>query len=108
MTNVEAPLTPSTGNERPVDIVSYAPLTHMPAQVDGLASRAFDHTFGGARLYAGHGAQVCEPLCRSPPRLRFIKLNTAKPDVFALMPEDIAFEGHGAHPAIKAPIAVED
>ncbi len=90
----------------PFNIASYALLTHMMAQAVGLAPGAFVHTFGDIHLYANHRDQAREQLSRSPLSLPFLKLNSAKRDVFAFMPEDISFEGYRAHPAIKAPIAV--
>ena len=90
----------------PFNIASYALLTHMMAQAVGLAPGTFVHTFGDTHLYANHVAQAEEQLRRSPLPLPFVKLNTAKRDVFAFTPEDVAFEGYGAHSAIKAPIAV--
>ena len=90
----------------PFNIASYALLTHMMAQAVGLAPGVFVHTFGDTHLYANHVAQAEEQLRRSPLPLPFLKLDPAKRDVFAFVPEDIAFEGYRAHPAIKAPIAV--
>ena len=78
----------------------------MMAQAVGLAPGTFVHTFGDTHLYANHVTQAEEQLRRSPLALPFLKLNPAKRDVFAFVPEDIAFEGYRAHPAIKAPIAV--
>jgi thymidylate synthase len=76
------------------------------AQVTGLTPGAFVHTFGDVHLYANHREQAYEQLGRTPYPLPFVRILSAKRDVFAFAPEDIAFEGYRAHPAIKAPIAV--
>jgi thymidylate synthase len=90
----------------PFNIASYALLTHMMAQVVGLAPGEFVHTFGDAHLYANHVEQAREQLGRDPLRLPRINLNGAKRDLFAFSPDDISFIGYRAHPSIKAPIAV--
>ena len=89
----------------PFNIASYALLTHMVAQAVGLEPGEFVHTLGDAHLYLNHVEQAREQLARSPlapPRL----LLAGKTDLFGFEPEDVAFEGYQAHPAIKAPIAV--
>jgi thymidylate synthase len=90
----------------PFNIASYALLTHMMAQVTGLAPGEFVHTFGDAHLYSNHVDQAREQLARDPLPLPVINLNGAKRDVFAFLPEDVSFVGYRAHPSIKAPIAV--
>jgi len=90
----------------PFNIASYALLTHMIAQVTGLAPGEFVHTFGDAHLYSNHVDQAREQLARDPLPLPVINLNGAKRDVFAFLPEDVSFVGYRAHPSIKAPIAV--
>jgi thymidylate synthase len=90
----------------PFNIASYALLTHMMAQVTGLAVGEFVHTFGDAHLYSNHIEQAREQLARKPLSLPTINLNGAKRDLFAFSPEDVSFVGYRAHPSIKAPIAV--
>lgn len=90
----------------PFNIASYALLTHMMAQVTGLAVGEFVHTFGDAHLYSNHIEQAREQLGRKPLSLPTINLNGAKRDLFAFSPEDVSFVGYRAHPSIKAPIAV--
>jgi thymidylate synthase len=90
----------------PFNIASYALLTHMVAQVTGLAPGEFILTLGDAHLYLNHLEQAREQLGREPrafPRMRL------KPEVREMLEfrfEDFTLEAYEPHPAIKAPIAV--
>ena len=90
----------------PFNIASYALLTHMVAQVCGLAVGDFVHTLGDAHLYANHFEQARAQLLRTPRALPQLKLNNEVRDIFAFRIEDIAINGYDPHPAIKAPVAV--
>jgi thymidylate synthase len=90
----------------PFNIASYALLTHLIAQVAGLAAGDFVHTLGDAHLYDNHLEQARAQLARAPKPLPVLKLNPAVRSVFDFRSGDIEIVGYEAHPAIKAPVAV--
>jgi len=90
----------------PFNIASYALLTHMVAQVTGLAVGDFVHTFGDAHLYSNHFEQAREQLTRTPRALPTLALNPAVKDLFGFSFEDVTIENYDPHPHIRAQVAV--
>lgn len=90
----------------PFNIASYALLTHMVAQVAGLAPGDFVHTFGDVHIYNNHIEQVNLQLSRTPYPLPQLKLNPAVNNLFDFRFEDIEILNYQCHPGIKAPVAV--
>jgi len=90
----------------PFNIASYSLLTHMVAQVTGLAPGDFVHTLGDAHLYSNHMEQARLQLSRTPGSLPELRLNPAVRSLFDFQYEDIELAGYDAQPAIKAPVAI--
>ena len=90
----------------PFNIVSYALLTMMMADVCGLKYGEFIHTFGDVHLYLNHIEQAKLQLVREPRKLPEMKINPSVKDIFEFKYEDFELVGYDPHPHIKAPIAV--
>lgn len=90
----------------PFNIASYALLTMMVAQVCGLRTGEFVHTFGDAHIYSNHFDQVREQLQRTPKPLPFMKINPAVRDIFDFSFEDFELLGYEAHPHIAGKVSV--
>ncbi len=90
----------------PFNIASYALLTVMVAQVTGLATGEFIHTFGDAHIYNNHIDQVELQLGRDPRSLPTMHLNPEIKSLSQFTYEDLTLKGYDPHPRIPAPIAV--
>ena len=90
----------------PFNIASYALLTVMVAQVTGLATGEFIHTFGDAHINNNHIDQVQLQLGRDPRSLPTMHLNPEIKSLSQFTYEDLTLEGYDPHPRIPAPIAV--
>lgn len=89
----------------PMNISSYALLTHMVAQQTGLDVGELIWTGGDVHIYSNHFDQVREQLSREPRPYPTLELNK-RGDLFAYEWEDVTLHGYDPHPSIKAPVAV--
>jgi thymidylate synthase len=92
-------------HRRTVQHRSYALLTLMVAQVNGLQPGEFVHTLGDAHLYLNHLEQARLQLARPPRRLPTMVLNPAATDLFAFVTM-ISRSKATTHTRIKAQVAV--
>lgn len=90
----------------PFNIASYALLTMMVAQVCGLETGDFVHTFGDAHLYNNHLEQTRLQLSRECKPLPVMKLNPEIRDIFDFKFEDFSLENYDPHPHIKGAVAI--
>ncbi len=90
----------------PFNIASYALLTMMVAQVTGLQSGDFVHSFGDVHIYSNHVEQVKLQLSRQPFPLPQMKINPDVKDIFGFKYDDFELVGYQSHPHIKGEVAV--
>jgi len=90
----------------PFNIASYALLTMMMAQVCGLGSGDFIHTFGDAHIYSNHSEQIALQLSREPKPLPQMKINPKIKNIFDFNFEDFTLVNYNPHPHIKGVVSV--
>lgn len=90
----------------PFNIASYALLLQMMAQVTGLKTGDFVHTFGDAHIYNNHMEQVKLQLSREPRPLPKMLINPNIKDIFGFKFEDFELTDYDPHPHIKGVVAV--
>lgn len=90
----------------PFNIASYALLLMMTAQVTGLKTGEFIHTFGDVHIYRNHLEQVKEQLTRTPRSLPVMHLNPERTSLFDFTYDDFRLEGYDPYPPIRAEVSV--
>ena len=90
----------------PFNIASYSLLLMMMAQVTGLKTGEFVHTFGDAHIYKNHFEQCELQLTREPKKLPQMKINPEVKNLFDFKFEDFELVGYDAHPHIKGEVSV--
>lgn len=90
----------------PVNIASYALLTHMFAEQCGYEVGELIYTIGSAHLYLNHLEQAELQLSRTPYPLPQLRIKRKPDSIFDYKVEDFELEGYQCHPAIKAPVSV--
>ena len=90
----------------PFNIVSYALLLLMVAQVTGLEPGEYIHTLGDAHIYSNHFEQVNEQLQRTPRHLPRMVLNPDVKSIFDFRYDDFKLEDYDPYPPIKGVVAV--
>ena len=90
----------------PFNIASYSLMLMMVAQVCGLKTGEFIHTFGDLHLYSNHLDQAKLQLAREPRALPTMVINPEVSDIYSFQYEDFELQNYDPHPSIKAPIAV--
>jgi thymidylate synthase len=92
----------------PFNIASYALLTHMIADMTGLAVGEFVHTFGDLHIYSNHTSQVMTQLNRTPKELPTlaIKRDMMRKEITDFDFEDFTLIGYNPDSAIPAKVSV--
>lgn len=90
----------------PFNIASYALLLMMIAQVTGLKSGEFVHTFGDVHIYSNHIKQVKKQLTRKTRKLPKMVINSKVKDISKFKYDDFTLKDYNPHLPIKAPVAV--
>lgn len=90
----------------PFNIASYTMLTMMIAQVCGLKTGEFVHTFGDTHIYLNHIEQVKLQLSREPRALPKMNLNPDVKNIFDFKYEDFTLTDYDPHPLIRGAVSV--
>ena len=89
------------------NVVQYAVLTHMMAQVAGLEVGEFVHVIADCHIYDRHVPMVEEMLAKKPFDAPKFILDPNVTDFYDFTPDSVKLEGYQAHPVPgKIPVAV--
>ena len=89
------------------NVVQYAVLVYMMAQVSGLVPGELVHVIADAHIYDRHVDAVREIITRQPYDAPRFSLDPAVTDFYAFTPDSVRLEGYQAHPVPGTiPVAV--
>ena len=89
------------------NVMQYAVLVHMMAQVSGLEAGELVHVIADAHIYDRHVPLVEEIICREPYDAPRMILDPAVTDFYAFTPDSVKLEGYQYHP-FDTPIPVAE
>ncbi len=89
------------------NVMQYAVLVHMLAQVSGLEAGELVHVIADAHIYDRHVPIVEKLLQREPYPAPEFRLDKTVTDFYAFTPQSVTLEGYQAHPLEdKIPVAI--
>ena len=89
------------------NVMQYAVLLHMFAQVSGLKAGELVHVIADAHIYDRHVPMVEEMIAREPFSAPQFIMDASVTDFYAFTPDSFRLEGYQAHPVPgKIPVAV--
>ncbi|OUQ24025.1 thymidylate synthase [Flavonifractor sp. An135] len=89
------------------NVMQYAVLVHMLAQVSGLEAGELVHVIADAHIYDRHVPIVEKLLEREPYPAPQFRLDKTVTDFYAFTPQSVSLEGYQAHPLEdKIPVAI--
>jgi thymidylate synthase len=89
----------------PFNIVSYALLTEMVAQVTNMVADEFIWTGGDVHIYEDQAELFEEQLTREPRPFPVLRMNDSIDNIFEFEREDFVIAGYDSHLKIKYPVA---
>lgn len=89
------------------NVMQYAVLVHMLAQVSGLEAGELIHVIADAHIYDRHVPLVEEIIARTPYEAPKFSLDPSVTDFYAFTPASVKLEGYQCHPLDeKIPVAI--
>ena len=83
------------------NVMQYAALVHMLAQVCGMKAGEFVHVIADAHIYDRHIPMVKELISREPLPAPVFHLNPDVKDFYDFTPDDVQLENYETHPQIR-------
>lgn len=89
------------------NVMQYAALVHMLAQVSGLEAGELVHVIADAHIYDRHVPIVEEIIARTPYEAPRLVMDTSVTDFYAFTRDSLKLEGYQSHPLdVSIPVAV--